>query len=206
MPPRRGSCDGLYMYRAHFIQLQFTGDNSIGDKLKTTLQEEAVSVLSNSKAVKPLKVLQFKVCINMKLPLQNAFSETLPAVFINASDVFYVSSIVNCVLAAIWVIKRRFFKMLINSYHLSRRTVKSVVTWLASIGYRRRMGKKTPFVNRNTQWCSTLLKHPLPVLFFLLETLITFALVFVWITMDYIEYWLSCLVLVKGHWKSRGTS
>lgn len=89
------------MYRAHFIQLQFTGDNSIGDKLKTTLQEEAVSVLSNSKAVKPLKVLHFKVCINMKLPLQNAFSETFPAVFINASDVFYVSSIVNCVLAVI---------------------------------------------------------------------------------------------------------
>lgn len=62
------------MDRAQFIQLHFTGDNNIGDKLKTTLQEEAVTVPSNFKAVKSLKVLQFKVRIDMKLPLQDAFS------------------------------------------------------------------------------------------------------------------------------------
>lgn len=43
-------------------------DNNIRDTLKTTLQEEAVTSCSNCKAVKPLKVLQFKVRINMKLP------------------------------------------------------------------------------------------------------------------------------------------
>lgn len=65
MPPRRERCD-LYTELNSFNYTSL--DNNIRDKLKTTLQEEAVTSCNNSKAVKPLKVLQFKVRINMKLP------------------------------------------------------------------------------------------------------------------------------------------
>ena len=54
------------MDRAQFIQLQFSEDNNIGDKLKATLQKEAVIVLSKLKAVNQLKARQFKVRMNMK--------------------------------------------------------------------------------------------------------------------------------------------
>lgn len=147
MPPRRERCD-LYTELNSFNYTSL--DNNIRDKLKTTLQEEAVTSYNNSKAVKSLKVLQFKVRINMKLPFARCIFlniGNLPEIFfkkMNASDVFYVisnfrlrfSSSLSC-------LKRRLFKMAINVCYLSRRTVRYVVTWLASMGCRRRMERKT---------------------------------------------------------------